>query len=108
MNKQTSCADPFEADAISVDDARSKIFEEISPITESEKLALRACLNRYLAEDIYSPIDVPSHINSAMDGYAIAGDDLPHKPCKATKSSVHRLQEDPQQKPIKQDTSSAL
>ena len=77
MKKQSSCADPFEADAISVDEARSRIFKEIAPIKDSEKLALRACLNRYLAEDVYSPIDVPSHTNSAMDGYAIAGDDLP-------------------------------
>ncbi len=77
MEKQNSCADPFEADAISVDEARKRIFEEISPITGIEKLTLRSCLNRTLAEDIYSPINVPSHINSAMDGYAIAGDELP-------------------------------
>ncbi len=75
--KQTSCADPFEADAISVDEARKRIFKEISPITGMEKLSLRSCLNRTLADDVYSPINVPSHINSAMDGYAIAGDDLP-------------------------------
>lgn len=77
MKRQTSCADPFEADAISVDNARKIITQKITPITKSEKLDLRSCLNRYLAEDIYSPIDVPSHTNSAMDGYAIAGDDLP-------------------------------
>ena len=76
-NRQTSCADAFEADAISVEDARKRIFSEISPITGTEKIALRSCLNRFLAEDITSPIDVPSHTNSAMDGYAIAGDDLP-------------------------------
>ncbi|MCF6191104.1 MAG: molybdopterin-binding protein [Cocleimonas sp.] len=79
MKRQTSCADPFEADAISVDEAQKIITKKITPITESEKLDLRSCLNRYLAEDIYSPIDVPSHTNSAMDGYAIAGDDLPKK-----------------------------
>ena len=79
MKKQTSCADPFEADAISVDEAQKVITQKITPITESEKLDLRSCLNRYLAEDIYSPINVPSHTNSAMDGYAISGDDLPKK-----------------------------
>ena len=77
IKKQTSCADAFEADAISVEKAREIINQKITPITRSEKLDLRSCLNRYLAEDIYSPIDVPSHTNSAMDGYAIAGDDLP-------------------------------
>jgi molybdopterin molybdotransferase len=30
-----------------------------------------------LAEDIVSPIDVPSHTNSAMDGYAVRAVDLP-------------------------------
>lgn len=76
-NKQTSCADAFESDAISVSDAKKRITDEITPISGIEKLALRDCLNRFLAEDVYSPINVPSHINSAMDGYAISGNDLP-------------------------------
>ena len=79
MKKQTSCADPFETDAISVDEAQKIIIQKITPIKKSEKLDLRSCLNRYLAEDVYSPINVPSHTNSAMDGYAIASDDLPTK-----------------------------
>ena len=75
--KTPSCADSFEADAISVNQARNKIIDEIEPIKGIQKLALRSCLNHFLAQDITSPIHVPSHINSAMDGYAIAGDDLP-------------------------------
>ena len=39
-------------------------------------LALRAALGRVLARDIVSPIDVPAHDNSAMDGYALRGSDL--------------------------------
>jgi len=75
--RQTSCADAFEADAISVNKAREIITQKITPIKKSENLDLRSCLGRYLAEDIYSPINVPSHTNSAMDGYAIASEDLP-------------------------------
>jgi len=75
--KQSSCADPYEPDAISVDQARRRIFADIEPLKGIQKLDLRSSLQRYLAEDIISPIDVPSHINSAMDGYAIRGDDLP-------------------------------
>ena len=75
--KQTSCADPSEPDAISVMTAKKRILDEIKPITAREKIALRSCLNRFLAEDIHSSVDVPPHINSAMDGYAIAGEDLP-------------------------------
>jgi molybdopterin molybdotransferase len=38
---------------------------------------LRAALGRVLARDIVSPINVPAHDNSAMDGYALRGADLP-------------------------------
>jgi molybdopterin molybdotransferase len=41
-----------------------------------ESVALRSALGRVLARDIVSPIDVPSHDNSAMDGYALRGSDL--------------------------------
>ena len=75
--KETTCADDHEPSVLSVEDARHKIIDKIEPISGIEKLTLRSCLNRFLAEDIYSPIEVPSHPNSAMDGYAIAGDDLP-------------------------------
>lgn len=76
-NRPTSCLDPFEADAISVVDARKTIYDQITPIKGSVKVALRDALNQYLAEDVVSPINVPPHINAAMDGYAIAGADLP-------------------------------
>jgi molybdopterin molybdotransferase len=42
-----------------------------------EKLAIRQALGRVLATDIVSGIDVPAHDNSAMDGYALNGSDLP-------------------------------
>ncbi len=49
-NRPTSCLDPFEADAISVADARQTIYEQITPIQGSVKVALRDALNQYLAE----------------------------------------------------------
>ena len=73
----TSCLDPFEADAISVADARQTIFDQIIPIKSSVRVALRDALNQYLAEDLIAPDNVPPHVNAAMDGYAIAGADLP-------------------------------
>ncbi len=45
-------------------------------VTESETRALDAALGRILAEDVVSPLDVPSHDNSAVDGYAVFFDDL--------------------------------
>jgi len=40
---------------------------------DSEPLPLLAALGRVLARDVLSPIDVPAHDNSAMDGYAFDG-----------------------------------
>ena len=76
-NRPASCLDPFEADAISVDEARQIIADKITPISASETVPVRESLKRYLATDIISPINVPPHTNSAMDGYALAGNDLP-------------------------------
>lgn len=79
MNKPgiTSCADAYEADAITVEDAKQIIFNKIKPLTSAETLPLRESLDRFLAQEIISPANVPPHSNSAMDGYAIAGTDLP-------------------------------
>lgn len=69
--------DDFDPDSLSADIALTKILDEITPIQGTEKLSLRAALDRVLAEDVFSGVNVPSHINSAMDGYAVNGDDLP-------------------------------
>lgn len=68
---------PGEPDAISVDEALRQIARRITPIADTEQVALRAALDRVLAEDIISPINVPAYDNSAMDGYALRGADLP-------------------------------
>ena len=66
-----------DAGALPVAEARRVIRERVVPIDATEKLALRAALDRVLAEDIVSPINVPAYDNSAMDGYALRGADLP-------------------------------
>jgi molybdopterin molybdotransferase len=58
---------------ISVADARAAIAAALQPIDGSETLPLAQALGRVLAGDVVSPIDVPAHDNSAMDGYAFAG-----------------------------------
>jgi len=77
LTRAPSCADDHDPAALTVDEARHTIQQHISPISGVEKRSLRSCLNRVLAEDIHSTIQVPAHTNSAMDGYAIAADDLP-------------------------------
>lgn len=58
---------------LSVDDARAAIHAALQPITGSETVPLGAALGRVLAADLVSPMDVPPHDNSAMDGYAFDG-----------------------------------
>jgi molybdopterin molybdotransferase len=55
---------------ISVEEALAKILNSIQ-ILDSEEEPLLDCLGQVLAEDVYSPFDVPPHDNSAMDGYAV-------------------------------------
>ena len=56
--------------------ARQAIADALRPITERETVPLLTALGRVLAEDVVSPIDVPAHDNSAMDGYAFRGAEL--------------------------------
>ncbi|MBT9486433.1 MAG: molybdopterin molybdotransferase MoeA [Rubrivivax sp.] len=63
-------------DELPVDAARAAIAAALVPITQTETLPLTAALGRILAADVVSPIDVPAHDNSAMDGYALHGADL--------------------------------
>ncbi len=55
---------------ISVEQALEKILSYVDVLGEDERPILD-CLGQVLAEDIYSPINVPPLDNSAMDGYAI-------------------------------------
>ncbi len=48
----------------------------IEPVSESERVRLFDALGRVLAEDVISPISVPPHDNSAMDGFAFDGAQL--------------------------------
>jgi len=72
-----NCDSDFESDWISVDAALGHIKQHVAPLTDIIKRPLRDCLGQVLAQAIISPIDVPGHTNSAMDGYALKGADLP-------------------------------
>ncbi len=58
---------------LSVADAREAIAAALQPITGLETVPLQQALGRVLGADVLSPIDVPAHDNSAMDGYAFDG-----------------------------------
>jgi len=61
---------------LSVAQARAAIAAALQPIADTETVALAQALGRVLAADVISPIDVPAHDNSAMDGYAFRGSEL--------------------------------
>lgn len=73
----TTTAPAGEPDAMPVAEAQRIICERMTPVAAIETLPLRTTLDRVLAKDIVSPINVPAYDNSAMDGYALRGADLP-------------------------------
>lgn len=74
--KMPSC-DDYEPNSLTVEDALQRIDQDLQPVRGEEQLALRSALGRVLAADVLSHINVPGHDNSAMDGYALRGTDLP-------------------------------
>jgi molybdopterin molybdotransferase len=71
-----SCVDDYDPNSMPVAKAREVIARFLSPVTATERVSVRAALGRVLAEDVVSPLNVPAHDNSAMDGYAVRFIDL--------------------------------
>lgn len=63
----------YDPQALTVDTAGAFLAQLVAPVNGTERLPLTQALGRVLAEDVVSPIDVPPHDNSAMDGYAFNG-----------------------------------
>jgi molybdopterin molybdotransferase len=73
---QASCADDYDPNSMPVAKAREFIHQFLQPIGATLRVPIRSALGRVLAEDVLSPVDVPAHRNSAMDGWAMRGADL--------------------------------
>lgn len=76
LQEIASCVSGYDPKALPVAQAAEFIARLVPCVQAVEKLALRSALGRVLAQDIRSAINVPSHDNSAMDGYALRGADL--------------------------------
>jgi molybdopterin molybdotransferase len=74
--REASCADDYDPNSMPVAKARELVRTFLSPVTAIERVHVRGALGRVLAEDLVSPIAVPGHDNSAMDGYAVRFADL--------------------------------
>ena len=66
----------LQAQGLSVPMAQAILADSVAPVADVEQLPLPQAFERILAADIISPISVPAHDNSAMDGYALHGEDL--------------------------------
>lgn len=62
---------------MSVEQALAELDSRIVPATGTEQVAVKDALGRILAEDVVSPVNVPPHDNSAVDGYAFLASGLP-------------------------------
>jgi molybdopterin molybdotransferase len=67
----------------SVDDTAALIASRLIAVEESETVGLAIADGRILARDMVAPLPLPPFTNSAVDGYALRGDDLPETTEKA-------------------------
>jgi molybdopterin molybdotransferase len=61
----------------SVGDTAALIASRLAAVEESETVPLAIADGRILAKDLAAPLPLPPFTNSAVDGYALRGDDLP-------------------------------
>ncbi|MBE3823923.1 bifunctional molybdopterin-guanine dinucleotide biosynthesis adaptor protein MobB/molybdopterin molybdotransferase MoeA [Vibrio parahaemolyticus] len=74
--KDAACCDTLSPAFLSVVQGQEKILSLVNTVSEIEACKIENAYGRVLAEHIISPVNVPQYTNSAMDGYAIRGDDV--------------------------------
>jgi molybdopterin molybdotransferase len=67
----------FGGPMMSVDEAVGIIAARVTAVQDVENVALDEADGRILAKDIAAPLPLPPFTNSAVDGYAVRGGDLP-------------------------------
>lgn len=77
MKHQNAGCGGHDDAAQTLHEALARISAEIRPVEGFESVATRDALDRVLYAPIRSTLDVPAHTNSAMDGYALDGAQLP-------------------------------
>ena len=79
IKQDPSCMDDFDPASLDSKQALQQILNSLAAKNSTEILPIRETLGRTLAHNINSKINVPGHTNSAMDGYAIHGADIPNQ-----------------------------
>ncbi|NOQ13505.1 MAG: molybdopterin molybdenumtransferase MoeA, partial [Methyloprofundus sp.] len=76
IKTQTNCHDNNESELIHFDLAKKTILASTTALQDIQQIPIEQARGRCLAESIISPVNVPAHTNSAVDGYALRGADL--------------------------------
>lgn len=66
----------YDPQALSAEAVGEFLAQLVEPVRDMEQVGPLQALGRVLAHDVISPLSVPPHDNSAMDGYAFAGAQL--------------------------------
>ncbi|PIB17162.1 bifunctional molybdopterin-guanine dinucleotide biosynthesis adaptor protein MobB/molybdopterin molybdotransferase MoeA [Vibrio rotiferianus] len=74
--KEAACCDTLSPAFLSVVQGQEKILSLVNTVAETEACKIEDAYGRVLADHVVSPVNVPQYTNSAMDGYAIRGDDI--------------------------------
>ncbi|OBU14626.1 bifunctional molybdopterin-guanine dinucleotide biosynthesis adaptor protein MobB/molybdopterin molybdotransferase MoeA [Photobacterium aquimaris] len=74
--KAVSCDNVQPQGMLSVDEGRKRILDQITVVDNPQTVSLKQALGHIVHTDILSPVNVPQHTNSAMDGYAIRSEDI--------------------------------
>jgi molybdopterin molybdotransferase len=66
----------FNGPLLPVAEAEKLIGARVTPVSGQEMVPLRAALGRILTADLIAPVNLPPFDNSAVDGYAVRGEDI--------------------------------
>jgi molybdopterin molybdotransferase len=72
LSNEPGCLAEYDPNAMQIESAKKLISSFIKPIKETESIKLINSLNRVLAVNLVSPINVPNYDNSAMDGFGFS------------------------------------
>lgn len=76
MNTDPSCQSDADPSSLPLEIALQRLLDAIAPLHGEQRVSLGDALGRTLAEDLYSPMNVPPFRASAMDGFALRHNDV--------------------------------
>ena len=69
LSNEPGCLAEYDPNSMNINSAKKMINSFLEPTKKTESIKLIDSINRVLAIDLISPINVPNYDNSAMDGF---------------------------------------